>query len=121
MLKFSVRDVMPKFISSFLFNGESCLARRFLSRSMTSPVQLLVSCEGYDPNMAVGDELDGLLRFLLPDESEEESCVELSGDVEETAERGCMWGRGLCSAFGRANAPGDPKLSWALLDMGDAV
>lgn len=38
--------------------------------------------------MAEGDELEGLFRFLRPDESEEESCVELSGDADETAERG---------------------------------
>jgi hypothetical protein len=61
--------------------------------------------------MAVGEELEGLLRFRLPEESDDESWVELSGEVEETAERGCMCGRGLCSVFGTTYGPGDPKLS----------
>jgi hypothetical protein len=72
--------------------------------------------------MAAGDELDGLLRFLLPDESDDESWVELSGEVEETAERGWMCGSGLCcSTFCTTKAPGDPKFNWPAWDIGDDV
>jgi len=121
MLKDSVIEVMPRFMSSTCSTGESCLTRRFLSTSI-APTHDEGSCAWlYEPNMADGDELEGLLRFRLPDESEDESCVELSGEVEDTAERGILWGRGLCSAFCTPKAPGDPKVTWAGLDMGDDV
>ena len=100
---------MPILVSSNLRTGESTFARLFLSTSKPSPTQPEPSSEGYEPKTTPGEELDGLLRFLLPDESEEESCVELSGEVEDTADRGWNCGSGLCSLFG--NIAGEAKFS----------
>jgi hypothetical protein len=77
--------------------------------SISSPTQLRASWAGYEPKIADGEELEGLFRFRRPDESEEESCVELSGEADDTAERGWSWGSGLGSCLANM-AVGDPKL-----------
>jgi hypothetical protein len=101
---------MPMLESSCFITGESCLDRLF-PLAISNPVsgQVLLFCEGYEPNVATGEDSDGLLRFRRPEESEDESCAELSGDADETADRGWNCGLGLRSGLAW-KALGEPKV-----------
>jgi hypothetical protein len=76
--------------------------------------------EGYEPIVAPGDDSEGLFRFLRPEESEDESCVELSGEAEDSADLGWNCDMGLCGFFVWKMA-GEPKFSWAVVGAGDAM
>jgi hypothetical protein len=79
---------MPILASSCLNTGESCLVRLFpLAISSPFSFQTFPFCEGYDPKLALGDDSEGLFLLRRPEESDEESCVELSGEAEETTDR----------------------------------